>query len=102
MKDRVVFGKGETVMATSKALSVTNIAAMAESFQKNFSDDTMGELDAFLGSDELRYLPLKAFRYYASICAWVPTIQVYLNQQDKINLNGPFHAWMRKMCGLAC
>lgn len=85
----------------SKVLASSNIEAMAQSFRGNFTADTIAEIDAFLASKELRFLPFKAFRYYASICAWVPAIHVYLNQQDKIDLHGPFHTWMRKMCGVS-
>lgn len=86
---------------TQPLLSISNLPEMVRCFAQNLNETTVKELEGFLQSDELRYIPVKAMRVVVSEENAEWAVRIYLNQQDKIDRNrGKFHGWMMKMCGV--
>jgi hypothetical protein len=85
----------------STLLSIGDLPRLVACFGKNLNAMTLSELDAFLASEELRYLPFKSMLLAANRGDAEWAVRIYLNQQDKLDRNrGKFHGWMMKMCGV--
>lgn len=86
----------------SKLLSISDLQEMASCFAANLNPETRRELDVFLASEELKFLPFKTMRLAADQGNAEWAVRIYLNQQDKIDRHrGLFHGWMMKMCGVS-
>lgn len=82
-------------------LSSSDLDSLSRAFEQNLNPETLSELEVFLASDELRFLPFKTFLCAAKQGNAEWAVRVYLNQQDKLDRqNGKFHAWMLRMCNV--